>query len=188
MAYCPHCGAASTGSAFCGTCGKPMTLGGAVPAATSAPMAAAPAARPVGVTIIGVVVVVGSAAAAALLVIGAGLLLLGSAAAFSGFIQQFPMAGIPAALIGALFMVFAVLALALAAVGIVSGLALLRGKEWARWLVIVFQALSLLGALGNVAQRQFGSAVFSILVAGVVIWYLLQPDVKAWFEAQGRAA
>jgi hypothetical protein len=142
--------------------------------------------RPTGVTIIAVLDFIGAALCVILgLLMFAGGAMLGSlfsaAATANGANGAAPVSGFMAGIgifIGAIFIFFAVLAIFVA-------LGLLKLKNWARITSIVLSALGLLGSIRNLALGFHGSGmVMTIIFLAYyiwVIWYLLQPNVKAAF-------
>jgi len=120
---------------------------------------------------------------------GAAFLLLPSLALFFGssFIaamigHQFgPIAAFAGVAAGAFLLV-------MAAVMAVIGWGLWTLQEWARILMIIFQGIGLaLGILGMFALAFFHPVgmifrLVRIAINGVIIWYLLQPDVVAAFR------
>jgi len=82
----------------------------------------------------------------------------------------------------------------LAVVCFLLGWGLLKLENWARIIVLVLSGLFALSALVGVLDffDHFGLfLLFSILlklaICGLIIWYLLQPSVKAAFQDQVRA-
>jgi len=125
--------------------------------------------RPTGVTVLAVLAALGG-----LFAILAGLALVGlgglaGGAAGGGF----------AALLGVLFLIYGVLALVLA-----YGFWTL--KPWAWTLGVGLQGagivINILQFMNNTSQ--IVSLVINLAIAGVILWYLFQPHVKAAF---GRA-
>jgi hypothetical protein len=98
------------------------------------------------------------------------------------------MAGLGAAL-GIFFLI-------IAAVDVALAIGLLNLKEWARIVTIVLTgigaALGLLGLLAGFIHFVLFASLFRLCVLaiqGLIIWYLLKPEVKAAFQApQARAA
>lgn len=83
-------------------------------------------------------------------------------------------------LLGGIGIAFGIVLLTLAIVSFVVAYGLLKGLGWA-WTVtvilsitsIVFNAISI--ATGNIA------AIISIIISGIIIYYLYRPHVKAYF-------
>jgi hypothetical protein len=148
--------------------------------------------RPVGVTIIAV-----------LFFLGAAFCVLGAIAMFAGggFIatlisqQGGQGAGAGAGLFAGMGVIIGVVILVFGALYILIGWGLLKLKEWARIVTIVLAGLWALGSLFGLVGvlSHFGVfilfwIVVRVAIAGLIIWYLLQPDVKAAFQGQARPA
>ncbi|WP_200862908.1 hypothetical protein [Amycolatopsis orientalis] len=70
------------------------------------------------------------------------------------------------------------------AVGLLaSGIAILLGYDWGRWLLLAFEALSAIGGLINLVSGS-PQALVGLVLAGLVVTTLFQEQVKAWFEAK----
>ena len=151
----------------------------AMPAPAVAP--GAPQARPIGVTIVGLVSVVFGAV---MVLVGfAVMLFMGAMGAIFGTFLPFDGSGGLGAFFGVLGIIAAFFVFGVAALMIVTGVGTLRGRSWAWALMLVLMGLNALRGLLGLAQRDFGSVV-TLLVSGLVIWYFLTPEVKRWF---GRA-
>lgn len=130
-------------------------------------------ARPTGVAVLGV-----------LAFVGAGLLVLGG-------LMTFAMGGIIGSVMGSEGAAFgatiggfvAVFFLIGAAISALMGYGHWTGASWAWLLQIVLSGLSALSGLWSVAQGEF-SAILGLAIAGLIIWYMLQPGVQRWY---GRA-
>jgi uncharacterized membrane protein (DUF2068 family) len=145
--------------------------------------------RPTGVTVIAVLDFI---AAGFCVLAGLGMMLGGGFMATMLNQQQGAGAGVLAA-IGAAAGVFL---LFLAAVAVLLGWGLLKLKEWARITTVVLAAIgALFGVMGLFAVLTHFAAILvffalcRLAINGLIIWYLLQPHVKAAFQgAQARAA
>jgi hypothetical protein len=151
--------------------------------------------RPTGVTLIAVLYFI----AAAFCVLGGIGMMLGG-----GFIAAMinqaggQGAGAGAGILAGLGAAIGIVFLVIAAIQILVAVGLLKLKEWARIVGIVFSAiggiLQLLGVLGSLAHFTIGGFVWNAFWLGIdalIIWYLLKPDVKAAFggpQARGAAA
>jgi hypothetical protein len=155
-----------------------------------------PKARPTGVTIIAILNIIGGAimlfGAITLIAIGAILPTLPPTTFNQSGLQgnltagqvPVPPPGVPPmvsqSLLGGIGIAFGIVLLALAIVSFVVAYGLLKGLGWA-WTVtiilsiisIVFNAISI--AAGNI------SAIISIIISGIIIYYLYRPHVKAYF-------
>lgn len=144
--------------------------------------------RPGGVTVIAVLDFIG----AGLCVLFGIMLLLGAsflgAALSQGQAGNAAAGGLMAMLGGAASVFF----LVIAAVSALIGWGLWTLKNWARIVQIIFAALGLLNALSTLLH--FSSAVLfgfviGVAINGLVIWYLLKPEVAAAFNGnQTKAA
>ncbi len=146
--------------------------------------------RPGGVTVIAVLYFIG----AVLCVLG-GIGMLVGGGFMATLINQSGAqgAGAGAGIFAALGAAVGVVFLVIAAIAILVGWGLLKLKNWARILAIVFAVLGVLGALFGLvgAFSHFGTmilvwTVIRLAINGWIIWYLLQPNVSAAFGG-GRA-
>lgn len=178
--HCTKCGAANVdGATTCAACGSPLTpmpMAAPTHGAMAAGAPGAAPARPVGVTVLAV-----------LYFIGAGFLVLAGLAMFALGGMAGAMAGMPA-MFGALGAMLGVVALLLAALAAATGWGMWTAKPWAWILALVLTGLNALSNVLNLASGDAGAiagAVFGLAIAGLIIWYLLRPEVKRYF---GRAA
>ena len=133
--------------------------------------------RPTGVTILAVLAAIGG-----VLGILAGLALVGLGGLAGGLVG-----GAAGASIGGLAIVGGLVALVVG----VAELALAYGfwtlKPWAwRWgivLVVVQVVIAVLGVVGIVFSTDITSALISVLISGVIIYYLNRPEIRAAFGA-----
>lgn len=184
MDHCSSCGAASNpGATFCHACGATLAPAPVRTYATAAPaslpaMPGAPQTRPIGVTLVGLVTVVFGAV---MVLVGLALMLfMGALGAFFGSFLPFDGSGGFGAFFGVLGIIAAFFVFGLAALMIAAGVGALRGREWAWVAILVLMALNAVRGLFGLAQRDAGSLV-TLIVSGLVIWYFLRPEVKAWF-------
>jgi len=130
--------------------------------------------RPTGVTILGVLGIVvsmlGLLLGLAIAVFGVALL-PGIGEDLGGFFG----------FIGGLLGVIGIVIVFFSVVGLVVSWGLLSRKYWAWLIMLILQALSVIGSLGTALSAPF-MALPGLLVSGIIIYYLLQPHVKAWFE------
>lgn len=181
MSFCPQCGRASfTGASFCAGCGANLAPGAPPSAPVAAPAPPAPPTppvRPTGVTVIGVGVVLLGAftALGALFMLGA--FAIGGAIVAAVFGSSAEAIG---ALVGVFVLVIALFMGAFAALFIASGVGFLRGRSWARLVVLVLAGLWALGGVLALADQD-PSGILAAAAGGVTLWYLFQPGAKAWF-------
>jgi hypothetical protein len=125
--------------------------------------------RPTGITILVILEVI---SAIILLVFALALM------AFSGFIYQYiPPSQLPPELFssimvfgGALFVIGSIIVFLVA-------WGLWTGKKWAWYIAFIF---AILGALGGLFSLPSG--IVGLIIDGLIIWYLWQPNVKAFFS------
>ena len=116
--------------------------------------------RPVGVTILAVLAYIG----AVFSLLGGLALIIGSAAIsslilkFAPGIDTFPITTALFVIVGVIFLVCAVINYCVAR-------GLWKGKNWARILVIIIAALSLISSL-------WPFDIVGIIISGLIIWYL----------------
>lgn len=131
--------------------------------------------RPLGVTILGV-----------LGIISAALALLGGVA-----LTVFGLSFIPGlgdiwamfAFLGGIVSVVGVVIAFVGVVGLIMSWGLLARKYWA-WLVwIICEVISIIVSLASALSAPI-AALPGLAVSVLIIWYLLQPHVKAWFEGK----
>ena len=146
--------------------------------------------RPTGVTIIAVLDFIG----AGFCVLAGLAMMLGGGFMATMMGQQDGGAG--AGFLGAIGAAAGVFFLVCAAVAVLLGWGLLKLKEWARIVTIVFAAIgavfALIGmfaVLGHFAAVGIFFGLIRLAINGLILWYLLQPHVKAAFQGvQARAA
>jgi hypothetical protein len=145
--------------------------------------------RPTGVTVIAVLDFIG---AAFCVLAGLGMMLGGGY--FATMLSQ--GRGANAGMLAAIGAAAGVIFLVLGAIGILLGWGLLKLKDWARIITIVLAGLgalgglfALFGVLGHFAAIAMFFVLCRLAINGLIIWYLLQPQVSAAFQgAQVRAA
>ena len=136
--------------------------------------------RPVGVTILAVLALVagGLVALGGLLMVGGGAVAGAVGAATAG-------AGGGVAAVGGIFaMGMGVFMLLWAALSIAFGVGALQLRRWAWVLGIICEGLGVLMNLGNLMHGHAGGAIFGLVINGVILWYLFQPDVKRAFAIE----
>ncbi len=149
--------------------------------------------KPAGVIVIAILYFIG----AALCLIG-GLLFIAGGGLLASMMSQSGQAGASplAGMMAGLGAVAGIVILAIGVIDLLVGIGLIKLKNWARIVAIVFSgigaAVQLLGILTSLSHFNVGAMVFPVIFLGIyalIIWYLLKPDVKAAFQgAQMRAA
>lgn len=135
--------------------------------------------RPMGVTILAVLAFIGG--------------ILGICGGLSGIVGASFLGGLAASVgasnataLGGMLAVYSIVALAFAVVDIIFGFGAWTLRPWAWMLGMVLSGLNVVFQLVALVAgwSTFGSVIIPIVIAGVIIYYLLTPDVK---KAFGRA-
>jgi hypothetical protein len=135
--------------------------------------------RPLGVTIIGIVgILVGCLALlAGLAVTVFGIAFIPNIGDFGGLLSAF----------GGLISVVGIIVVFAAVVELIVCWGLLSRKYWAWLVALIFEVLGIIGSLGTLMGSPV-AALPGLAIGAVVIWYLLQPHVRAWFEKKQAPA
>jgi hypothetical protein len=134
--------------------------------------------RPTGVTILGV-----------LAIIGGILSLCGGATLFGVGGLAIATPGVPqeAVGLGALSGLLGLGSVLAGILNLVGGIGMLALKNWARILVLIGVIIGLIAAVLSLISAITGgggsalNAIISLVINGVILWYLQRPDVKAAF-------
>jgi len=118
-------------------------------------------ARPLGVTIIGILWIL----AGLLMAVGAGV--GGAALAIMGL-------GGLGAMVGVIFVIIGLVFIAL-------GIGCFKGWPWVWPVGVIFTIVALVINLLSIVSMPAG-AIIGIIFDIIVLWYLFQPQVKAWFK------
>jgi hypothetical protein len=155
-----------------------------------------PKSRPIGVTIIAILNIIGGAL---MLIFGIGLITLGAVlptlppSAFNqSGLQGNLTAGqapIPAGpppmalqfLLGGVGIAFGAVLVALAVVSFIVAYGLLKGRRWAWTITIILSIISIVWNAITVATAANFGGIISIIISGIIIYYLYRPHVKAYF-------
>ena len=84
----------------------------------------------------------------------------------------------------AIGLIGAVILGALAALFILMGTNMLKGRNWARIVAFVFAGLGILGGLGNLAGKQPGSGIVGLALAIAVVLCLTLGEAPAFFRSR----
>ena len=132
--------------------------------------------RPMGITILAVLAFIGG--------------ILGICGGLSGIVGASFLGGLAASVgasnataLGGMLVVYSIIALAFAVVDLVFGFGAWTLKPWAWMLGMVLFGLNIVFQLVAVIAgwSTFGGVLISLVIAGVIIYYLLTPDVKKAF-------
>jgi hypothetical protein len=119
-------------------------------------------ARPLGVTIIGILWII----AGILTIVGAGI--GGATLAIIGL-------GALGAMVGVVFVIIGLIYLAL-------GYGCFKGWPWVWPVGVIFTIIGIIIYLLSIIANPAGS-IIGIIIDIIILWYLFQPQVKAWFKA-----
>ncbi len=122
--------------------------------------------RPAGVTILGILHAIGGAFAIVGVLMGITMLTV-------GVFQDALMVGQGGFLV--------VLASVLAAINFGIAGALFSGRAWGRMIVIILAIISLIMGIFTIVSGEAAS-IFSIILNGIILWYLRRPYVKEYFQ------
>lgn len=139
--------------------------------------------RPVGVTILAVLQAIVS-----VLALITALFVWLARANFSEILAQSPelqesLEGIPPDVLQASMVVGVVFFILFGLIGLWVAWGLFNLKGWAWLTTLIFQGIGIVGNLANLASGidSPGSIVLQLVISGVVIYYLLRPNVKRAF-------
>jgi uncharacterized membrane protein (UPF0136 family) len=156
-----------------------------------------PKSRPTGVTIIAILTIIGGAFS---LIFGIGLITLGAVlptlppSVFNqtdiqgnmtaGQQLPIPSPDSPMALqslLGGIGIAFGAVLVAIGIVSFIVAYGLLKGRGWAWTVTIILSIISIVwNAITLVTAANFGG-IISIIISGIIIYYLYRPHVKAYF-------
>ncbi len=139
--------------------------------------------RPAGVTVIAVLQFIGTAICA---LCGVAFLVAGGAIAATLAQQGGAIGG---SMVAAIVGVGSIFFLIFAAIWLITAIGMLKLKNWARWLTIIFTGLSAIAALVvavvNILHGQVGFAVVRLIflaIYGLILWYMFTPEVIQAFS------
>jgi hypothetical protein len=156
-------------------------------------MQTTPKSRPTGVTIIAILNIIGGAI---MLIGGIALVVAGAILPFvpqSEFQQQqqnlttgdIDLSQVPPSLVGGGFLAIGGILIAIGIFSFVVAYGLLKGKPWAWTLTVILSIISIVLNAISIATGNIASIV-SIIISGIILYYLYRPHVKAYFGKVGR--
>jgi len=123
--------------------------------------------RPTGITILGILHLIGGGASLIMATVGAAML---------GVSNNMGNFGMMAAGFGSMFLIiFGILA----AIEFVIAGALFSGRPWGRIIVIVLSIIGLIVGFVSMVGNLY--SILSMILNGVVLWYMWRPHVIAYF-------
>jgi hypothetical protein len=84
-------------------------------------------------------------------------------------------------LLGGFGIVFGAVLVALAIVSFVVAYGLLKGRRWAWTITIILSIISIVWNAITIATAANFGGIVSIIISGIIIYYLYRPHVKAYF-------
>ena len=144
--------------------------------------------RPIGVTIIAILNIIGGII---MLLIGLGLAAAGAILPFvpqSEFQQQqqnltagdIDLSQVPPSLVGGGVLAIGGILIAIGILSFVFAYGLLKGRRWAWILTVILSIISIVLAAITIAAGSIPS-IISIIISGIILYYLYRPHVKAYF-------
>ncbi|MCU0568980.1 MAG: hypothetical protein MUF49_20570 [Oculatellaceae cyanobacterium Prado106] len=131
-----------------------------------------PASRPVGITVLGILQIVRGVVSALL-----GLVALGGGAILTSTIAS----SAEETLAGGAIMLIGAVSIILGISGVILGIGMLKLKSWSWIGTLIVQGLVILMALVDLISGS-GLNIISLAISGVIIFYLLKPEVKVAFR------
>ena len=148
--------------------------------------------RPTGVTIIAVLNIIDGFI---MLLIGIGLAVAGAILPFvpqSEFQQQqnltagdIDLSQVPPSFLGGGILAIGGILIAIGVLSFMVAYGLLKGKSWAWTLTVVLSIISIVLNVISIATGNVTSIV-SVIISGIILYYLYRPYVKAYFGKAGR--
>lgn len=95
-----------------------------------------------------------------------------------------PPADSPVALqsfLGGLGIAFGAVLVAIAVVSFIVAYGLLKGKGWAWTVAIILSIISIVWNVVTLATAANFGGIISIIISGIILYYLFRPHVKAYF-------
>jgi hypothetical protein len=153
---------------------------------------ATPKFRPTGVTIIAILSIIGGVimlfGGVALLTAGIILPSLPPSAFQNGNLtidgnltgSGMPLSGIPPSFFGGVAIAIGGVLIAIGIVSFIVAYGLLKGLGWAWTVTIILEIISIVLNAISIATGNIGGIV-SIIISGIILYYLYRPHVKAYF-------
>lgn len=92
---------------------------------------------------------------------------------------------VPPSLIGGGFLAIGGILIAIGAFSFVVAYGLLKGKSWAWILTVVLSIISIVVAVISIVTAGSIPNIISIIISGIILYYLYRPHVKAYFGKGG---
>jgi hypothetical protein len=89
-------------------------------------------------------------------------------------------------LLGGFGIAFGAVLVALAIVSFIVAYGLLKGRGWAWTVTIILSIISIVWNAITIATAANFGGIVSIIISGIILYYLYRPHVKAYFGKVGR--
>ncbi|HEX7031671.1 MAG TPA: hypothetical protein VF172_01600 [Nitrososphaera sp.] len=133
-------------------------------------------ARPVGVTIIGILMAI---AGVVMIIAGISAIALAPIIPMATESEELAM-GISSTMFGGIAIASGAILLSLGIVSLVVAYGLFKGLSWAWTAAVVLSIIGIVMSVVSIVTGNFGSIV-SLIINGVILYYLYRPHVKAYF-------
>ena len=97
-----------------------------------------------------------------------------------------PISGIPSSFFGGVAIAIGAVLIAIGIVSFIVAYGLLKGMGWAWTLTVVLSIISIALNAISIATGNIGGIV-SIIISGIILYYLYRPHVKTYFGKAARA-
>ena len=128
--------------------------------------------RPIGITIISVLMIIG----------GIILIFTGITPLFIGpLISLDSSSNYSTSALGSLITIGGLVLVALGIASLIVSWGLLKGKEWARTITLIISIIAIIIAIISLASSQDLTHIISIIIYGIIIYYMFTDKVKLFF-------
>jgi len=127
--------------------------------------------RPIGITIISVLMIIG----------GIILIFTGITPLFIGPLISLDSSNYSTSALGSLITIGGLVLVALGIASLIVSWGLLKGKEWARTITLIISIIAIIIAIISLASSQDLTHIISIIIYGIIIYYMFTDKVKLFF-------
>jgi uncharacterized membrane protein (DUF2068 family) len=128
--------------------------------------------RPIGITIISLLMIIG----------GIILIFTGITPLFIGpLISLDSSSNYSTSALGSLITIGGLVLVALGIASLIVSWGLLKGKEWARTITLIISIIAIIIAIISLASSQDLTHIISIIIYGIIIYYMFTDKVKLFF-------
>ena len=127
--------------------------------------------RPIGITIISVLMIIG----------GIILIFTGITPLFIGPLISLDSSNYSTSALGSLITIGGLVLVALGIASLIVSWGLLKGKGWARTITLIISIIAIIIAIISLASSQDLTHIISIIIYGIIIYYMFTDKVKLFF-------